>query len=282
MRKMLVQLLSVLIVCLAFNPIMAFEFHSSRGIGIGKAVILSEMSPSGLLLVPSSADSILSGAVELCILRQYELKDLDEALVSVGYRFSRFTWAAGFSQFGHSELYTEKTFKLATAYNFGNASVGNAGVGVTWSHLSIDFGGGYSGLSSSTIGASLSYKRQRFLFALAADNLTSPVMKSGSPEINPQYSVFVELLGQGSYSIIAKSTFEDKQKPQFSIGQKIDVSSKASLMWSLTSEPLTYAGGLEVNIIHGLVGYYTSYHPTLGFTHCMSLSYQWWKNTNIE
>ncbi|RKX26322.1 MAG: hypothetical protein DRP47_08385 [Candidatus Zixiibacteriota bacterium] len=270
MRSWFLIFASALAVCWVVAPAAALEFAIPRGIGLGQAVVLSDLSASALLQFPSASISKGTGVLESGILRRFGLKDLDEALLVGGYRFGRFTAVGGFSQFGRSELYTEKTFKFAAA-----CKVGNVGMGVTWSHLSLSFGGSYSGLSVSTIGASLSYRQRRVLLALAADNLTSPVLELGSPDIKPQYSVRAELLGRGSFSVVTGATFEDKQKPRFSIGQIVNVSSRASLLWSLSSEPLVYAGGLEVNISYGRVGYYTSYHPILGFTNCVSLSYRW-------
>ena len=268
MRSRLLIFISALAVCWLAASVVAIELATPRGVGLGQGVVLSDLSSSALLQFPSVGISSGVAVVELGLLRRFELKDLDEVLIAGGYRLGRFTVAGGFSQFGRSELYTEKTVKLATAYHFGKV-----GIGVTWSHQWLGFGGGYSGLKASTFGASLSYRQRRVHVALAADNLTSPDMQTGSPEIRPQYRVAAEMRGRGSFSIIAGGVFEDRQKPRFSIGQKIDVSPRASLLWSLSSEPLTCAGGLEASIPHGRVGYYLLYHPTLGFTHCLSLSY---------
>ncbi|MBU8932570.1 MAG: hypothetical protein KOO62_01050 [candidate division Zixibacteria bacterium] len=274
MRGRFLKFICAFALCWVVAPAAAMELPTPRAVGLGQGVVLSDLSSSSLLQFPSIGITSGTAILELGLLRRFELKDLDEALIAGGYRWGQFTAVGGFSQFGQSELYTEKTFKLAAAYHFGKA-----GIGATWSHQSLDFGGGYSGLSASTLGASVSYRRHRVILALAADNLTSPVLQVGSPAIRPQYRAAAEMIGRGSFSIVVGALFEEEHKPRFSIGQNIDVSTRASLLWSFSSKPLTGAGGLEVSITNGRIGYYLSYYPTLGFTHCVSLSYCWRDDT---
>ncbi len=245
-----------------------FDFGSTRAIGLGQAVVLSEPTAASYVSLPSAGFHLDRWQVELGINRKFEISDLDEATLAGACRYDRFVFSGGFSQLGERDFYSERLLKLGAAY-FDKR---NISLGMTFSTLFYGFGWGYDGFSLSTFGMSVSYFRDRIYGSLAADNLTTPKYGS-SPEVKPQYHLYTELLGQGSYSVIGRATFEDSQQPQFTLGQKINLLDEALLLWALSSNPLTYGGGLELSHEGYRLSYTTSYHPTLGFTHGLALSY---------
>ena len=245
-----------------------FDFTTGRSIGIGKAIVLSDPTASALVSSPSIDIPTGQWLVELGANRKFEIKDLDELFFAAAYRYQKFTGAIGMSQFGYQDFYAERTFKLGLSYQYETV-----GLGMTFSSLFVSFGRGYESLSASTIGLSLGYRYQRFYGSFIADNLTSPTLYDGGVAIRPKYTAYLELLGYGSYSITGRATFEKTEDPQFTIGQKLNLSSRASILWGLSSGPLTYGGGVEFIIKDAHITYAASYHPVLGFTHGMALSY---------
>ncbi len=245
-----------------------FDFTTGRSIGLGKAIVLSDPSAAALVSNPSITTPTGQWLVELGANRKFEIKDLDELFFAAAYRYQKFTGAIGLSQFGYQDFYAERTLKLGFAYQYESV-----GLGLTFSSLFVSFGRGYKSLSASTVGLSFGYSYQRFYGSFAADNLTSPTLYDGGIAIRPKYTAYMELLGYGSYSITGRATFEKTESPQFTIGQKLTLSSRASILWGLSSGPLTYGGGVEFILKDAHITYAASYHPVLGFTQGMALSY---------
>lgn len=247
---------------------VSFDFITGRGIGIGRTVMLSRSSASALLLVPSGGISDGQAKVELAVLRRFEIKDLDQALVAAAYRKNAVTYSVGLTQFGHRDLYSEQTARFAVAFHFDSLTVGAA-----ISAMLVEFGGHYDRLSGSTLGAGISYRFGRLFGAFTAENLTSPKLYENSEGIRPKYSIYAEIIGKGSYSIAGRLTLEDREKPQFGVGQKIELERFGSLFWGLSTKPILYGGGIEFLFRGSAISYATSYHPTLGFSHTVGVTY---------
>jgi hypothetical protein len=247
----------------------AFEFVTTRGIGMGKTVLISQPSATTFLLLPSS--SIVPGEwiIELGGMREFELSELDRAYVAVATRYKNFTMAIGASQLGKLDYYSEKTGKISISYHWYDYTV-SANI----SGIQYYFGGNYDEQRAGTAGLGFSYSYGRFHFGIAADNLNSPKLIETAPSINPQYSFFGELIGKGAYSVTARATIESEQAVQLALGQKVDVSSRGSIFWGVNTEPFQIGGGLDIWYSpKGLVTYAGCYHPVLGFSHNLSLIY---------
>ena len=268
MTSKLVLFTIVLLLSNAGN-LLAFEFATGRGTGLGQTVILSRSSASALVSVPTGG--IASGEVklELGAARKFGMKDLDQAFVAVAYRYRSFTSSLGLAQFGYSDLYSERTVKVGVAWHIDSLTIGT-----TLSGLLVSFGGQYDRLSVATFGAGASYRTSRVMGAVAADNLTSPRLDKNSPAVNPTYSAYLEVLGEGSFSIMGRVTLEKTERPQFALGQKTDISERGALFWGLSTAPLEYGGGVEVTVENRHICYAISYHPTLGLSHSLSLSFE--------
>lgn len=253
---------------LGVRDLAAFEFNTGRGTGMGQTIILSQSSASVLVSVPSTG--IVSGEMklELGVNRKFEIKDLDQAFVAAAYRRHQFTYSLGLAQFGYSDLYSEQTAKAGVAWHVNSLTIGT-----TLSAMLVYSGGHYERLSATTFGGGISYRTQRVMGAVATDNLSSPRLDQDSKPINPKYSGYLEVLGEGSYSITGRVTLEKTERPQFALGQKIEVSKQGALFWGLSTGPLQYGGGFEITFKKSGISYATSFHPTLGFSHTGSLSF---------
>jgi len=261
-------LFAILLVPFSAGNLAAFEFITGRGIGLGQSVILSRSSASELVSTPSEGISDGEMKLEFSVNRKFEIKDLDQAFIAAAYRCRRFSFTLGLSQFGYSDLYSERTAKTGVAWHVNSFTVGT-----TLSAMLVYFGGGYKSLSAATFGMGVSYKTPKVIVAVTADNLSSPRLDPNSPPINPKYSVYLEVLGEGSYSLTGRATLEKTERPQFALGQKIDVSQRGALFWGLSTGPLQYGGGVEVTFPKSRISYAASYHPVLGFSHSGSLSF---------
>ncbi len=262
------RVLSIVLVAFSIAPgVAAFEFVTSCGPGLGQTAILSNSPATVLLLIPSGGIQNGQGKVELGVIRRFELKDLDQGYLAAAFRHGSFTCGGGITQFGYGDLYAERTARLALAYQIDSLSLG-----VNGSIMQVDFGGHYENLTGSALGLGVSYRGGRILSALVAENLNSPRLDDHSERINPKFTLYTELIGPGSYSVTGKVTVQDREKPGFGVGQKIDLSSIADVFWGLSTSPIIYGGGLELIHKNSLITYATSYHPTLGFTHNLSVS----------
>ncbi len=249
------------------NP-AAFEFATGRGAGLGQTVILSQSSASTLVLVPTGGIAPGEVKLELSANRRFAMKDLDQVFVAFAYRYRCFTTSIGLAQFGHSDLYAERTARLGVAWHLNSLTVGAA-----LSALLISFGDRYDRLSAATFGGDISYRTSRIVGAVSVDNLSSPRLDKNSPAVNPKYSVYVEVREVGSFLVTGRVKLEKTERPQFGLGQKIDASEHGALFWGLSTAPLEYGGGAEVVVNNSRICYAASYHPTLGLTHSVSLSF---------
>ncbi len=249
------------------SEVAPFDIVTGRGEGIGRAVILSRSSASELLAVPAGGLGARQGLVEIGFNRAFEMSELDNLYVAGAYCFGSVTTAIGFSQFGHSDLYTEQTAKLSLAIRRDSLTAA-----VTLAGLLVSLGGGYERLDATTLGCGLSYRTRRIIVAVTGENLTAPRLQENSREINPLFSGYAELIGPGPYSLTGRVTLEREEKPQFAVGQKIDLSTKAAFFWGIATAPLKYGGGLEVDLEGRSLTYVVSYHPTLGLSQTVALS----------
>lgn len=235
--------------------------------GMGNTVVLAQPSALELLSVPVAGIDDGDLMVESGYDRKFGMKELDRVYLAAARRFGPVTAALGISQFGQSDLYAEKVARLAVAYRFDSLSVG-----ASLSGMIVEFGGGYDDLSGVTVGAGCGYRTRRLKTALMIENLTTPRLHTGSPEVNVVSSIHLELLGPGPYSVTGRVTLERTEKPQFGLGQKIRISKRGSLFWGVTTAPGTYGGGVEVNYKSYLITIAATYHSTLGLSHHVALS----------
>lgn len=248
----------------------AFEFVTSRGLGMGGTLLLSEPSASTLLLLPTTGILKNEWILEAGALREFEIKELDRAYLAAATRVGRFILAAGIAQLGQRDFYAEKTLRTSLGYLHRQF-----GLSLNISGVEYEFGGFYSSLRAAAVGAGLSLKIQRLYLAASFDNLNSPVLFEGSPEIIPDYSFYGELKGRGAFSIMGRVTLQKNQETSLALAQKIDVSDRSNIYWGISSAPFKIGGGMELKIVkRGMISYAGSFHTALGYSHNISLIYR--------
>lgn len=253
---------------LVTSEAFSFEFITGQGLGMGQTVLLSRSSASTLLSVPSGGISDGIGKIELGINRKFEIKDLDQSYLVAAYRKNLLTCVIGFTQFGYTNMYAERTAKVALALHHNSLSLG-----ATLSTMLVDFGDNYERLSGSSFGFGASYRSRRIYGAITVEDVNSPQLDDNSVKIDPRVTAYAEIIGRGSYSITGRIILEKDEEPRIGAGQKIDLSSISSLFWGLSTRPTVYGGGLEIFYRASSIMYASSYHPTLGFSHTLAVNY---------
>lgn len=240
----------------------------SNGNGMGQTVSIRQSSASDLLTLPTGALNSRDWLLETGYNRQFELKDFDQFFIVGASRYKSFTAAFGLQQFGSADLYREQTMKLALGYSYDSLTVG-----MSWSGMQIDFGDGEDFyFRASTIGAGASYRTRLFYFGLAADNLTSPKLYEYAVPIEPIYSLYTEVIGLQSFAVTGRITWEKFQKPQLALGQRVALAERSSFIWGISTEPLTFGGGIELYVAKAAITYAANYHPVLGLSHTVTVA----------
>ena len=262
------SLLLMLIISIAGTVSQAYTLHRGRSDGLGGAAILSQAEAATLLSIPCGgiSDGVLK--FETGFSRRFGIKELDHVFAAAAYRRSGFIYGVGLMQLGSADFYAEQTGILSAAYQYDSLTLGIAA-----SILSVQFGGLYDRLTSTTITAGGGYRRGRILAAIVADNLTSPRLHENAIQATPTFTGYFELIGERYYSFVARCTLQKTELPQFGLGQTVDVTAAGSLYWGISTAPLTYGGGLDINYRRGRISYAASYHPTLGLSHTVSFAY---------
>ena len=242
----------------------ALEPINSESRGLGGTVVLSNPSASTQALVPTGGLDNRKWATEASFDRRFELSELDRITLAAAYRISPVTLSVGLSQFGDPDLYSEWSSRVGAAVHVDSLSLGiymtNTIIGTGYYHRRMTY---------STLGAGVSFRSTYILCAITADNLTSPKPYAMALAIEPVYSAFVEAKRgpHSTYSLTGRVTVEDKQKPQYGLGQKVRVSSLGSLLLGISTEPFEFGGGIELYHAGFALIWTTSHHPDLGLSY---------------
>ena len=265
--KLLTLTIIYLFVALS-GTVVAYEVPSRLGEGLGGTVLITDPTAGDCLNTPGLMNSHNGLSIEVGYDRQFEMKELDDRYVSAAYRRGKFGFAGGLSQFGLAELYTETRLHGALAMSWRRWSVGLSGTAML-----VEFGGPYDNVWTSSLDAGATMRCGRALLALSVKGIKSPHL-SDRVDPSPQWvTLYGELIGSGAFSTLARVTVENDQRPQFAVGQALFVSNDAWLLWSVSTAPIKYGGGIQVSRGSLRGSWTTSYHPDLGFSHTVGLSF---------
>ncbi|PWB73794.1 hypothetical protein C3F09_04845 [candidate division GN15 bacterium] len=262
------RVLTVGFVVVIAVSVHAFEFVASSAVSSGGAVQLSAPGPGDLLNLPIGAPSGSWWRVETGLGRCYDLRDFDQVFAAGGYRKGALTFALGYSQFGHADLYAEKLLKGSVALQRNAWSIG-----VSSSLMSLGFGGGYRGLNATAFGLAGGWTHRQWQFAASVDDLNSPSFTDNDPSRPPRLSLHTEYLSGKSYSLLGRLTMQKDESARIGAGQRILLKSSSAILWGFTTAPFTFGGGIELGLKAGRLTYSANYHPVLGLTQLISVSY---------
>lgn len=262
-----VRLISVLF-CFAAGSVHSIEFLSARGAGLGNSIILSQPTASALVNLPVMPVRQSAWRLESGYNRLFELSDFDQLFVAAAGRWRSFVGAIGISQFGQSDIYSEKLLKTSLALHSRMFALG-----VSLSGQMVEIGNGYGGLRAAALGLSAGFNSRRIFAALSVDDINSPRLHRTSLPIKPRYAAHFEFVGKQSFSLTGRLQVQPQQRPQFGIGQRIELSHRAAFFWGLQNAPLLYGGGVELDFRRLRFTYATAVHPALGLTHTLALSF---------
>jgi len=260
------------ILCITFVLLAAtaaaYDMTTVRTEGLGGAIALSRPNATDLTELPVASLPEGRLLIDLGATRQYELSQLDQAFLAFAGRYRLLTAAASVSFFGDEDLLLERTSKLALA-----AAYQHYHLGATISHRHLSFGGGFESLSATTFGLSAAFHWRPIHLALVGDNLSRPRLHQAAPPEEPRYSLFAEIEGRGSYSVVARATAQTNQDLQLAFGQLVQVTDYGLIFWGIATQPMKYGGGIQLTYGPTLITYAASYHPDLGFSQTISLSF---------
>ncbi|MCM2271575.1 MAG: hypothetical protein NDJ18_03345 [candidate division Zixibacteria bacterium] len=266
--KIFTTIVMIVMICVMASPVMAFEFLTNRATGMGQASLLSSPSPSELVNLPSGRIALGEYRVETALNRAFDLKDFDQFMLAGAWRKGRLGFAAGFSQFGNSELYSEQIAKLTVFTHYDSLTFAAGG-----SFMKVAFGGGYEGLSAGTLHLGVAYQRNWLTASAGADNLTSPSLNDGSPKYQPIYTVQAEYRGRQPLSIVGRLQVEQNETARFSLAQHLALGQAAAVMFGLVTAPVQFGGGIEISHKGAILTYSMAVHPVLGLSQTISVSY---------
>jgi hypothetical protein len=246
----------------------AYDIFGGIQTGMGGTALLSTSVATGLLYCPSGHIDDGQLVIESGWNRKFELSDLDRVFISAGYRYGDLTGVIGFSQMGKSDYYTEKIVKFNLAYQTGIYSAG-----LITSGRIVEIGTDIDRLQAASIGLCAGVHYRRYHVAIVVDDINKPKIVESLEGENIKYNIYAEIDGGSMHSITGRVILEKYEKPRVSLGQYIQLAESNSLFWGISHNPLIYGGGLKIKYKEAWLAYAVSYHPSLGFTHNVSIAY---------
>ena len=260
----------IAIIAIMATSVVAYDFHVGRQSGLGGTVLLSSPSASEALTCPTgllNRDEII---FETGYQRKYELSDLNKVFVAAGYRYRNFSAVAGFSQFGKSDYYTEQLIKSAVTYDYSRF---NFSLLVSEKLLKITGAETKWSLNAAALGLAGGVNCDKYHLGLVIDNLNQPKLDKNGVADDIIYNIYAEIEGSPQFSMTGRAAFEKNEKPNLSLGQYVRLYQHNALFWGVSNNPLAYGGGFEVKYSHWGLTYAVEYHPVLGFSHNVSLTF---------
>ncbi len=243
----------------------SFTFPFSRADALGGTVVLSAPTPSEQLLSGTPLEQNEKLSVGFGYIRQYDLKELDIIYSAVSYGMQNFSLAAGFSQMGDPDLYTQKNMRFAILYSKSFYTIGSFVTGEFH-----DFNKRYNSVKQILYSLSVQVKHKDFILNSVLENINRPSLTENSPKADRLLTFYGELLGLKNYKTTLKYSIQADDENKFGIGESVKLSQVAILMFGFSTAPVELGGGLKMDWKNNSVIYNASYHPVLGMTHTIS------------
>jgi len=264
MKKYIITAIFILLAVSACG----YEIDAGRSYGMAGTVMLSSPSAGGQLACPSGMLQNRKLLIESGWQRRFELAELDQLFISAGYRVGDISFSSGFSQFGKSDYYTEKIFRSTITYNykiFTGSLIGSGKI--------IEVGETYDPLRAASFGLGAGVNYGIYHLGITIDNLNRPKIVEHREGENILFDIYAEIEGGSFHTLTGKIRFEKDHDPYVGFGQYIYLYGNHAFFWGISNNPLTYGGGVELAYRSVSFVYSANYHPTLGFTHNISINF---------
>lgn len=257
MRKFIIVISMIL-----GSVVAAHEVDGGRRFGLSEAVLMSNPTATDFAACPSAGFPAGRVTLESGYLRRYDLSDLDQYYAAMALKYKRLLFGVAASQFGKSDYYSEKTLRATLSYAFDSLTIGVIAGGKL-----VEFGNLEESFNSVGFGLSAGIHWNRYHLAAVADNMNKPRLTEASEPDYRTVNLYAEIEGPKYYSIVGRLSWEDYSPVRATVGQVFYLSGNNCLMWGISSNPLTYSGGVELSLKRYYIGYAVSNHPTLGLSH---------------
>lgn len=240
----------------------AHDLDGGRRFGMSDAVLLSSPTATDMVACPAARLSAGQITLESGYLRRYDLSELDQYYAATALEYKHFLFALGVSQFGKSDYYTEKILRSAMSYRYDSLTIGFIAGGKL-----VEFGNREELFNSVELGFSAGFGWNRYHLAVVADNINKPRLAESSEPDYRTLNLYAEIEGSKYYSMVGRLCWEDYSPVRATLGQMFFLTGNNCLMWGISSNPLTYSGGLELSLKRYYISYAVANHPTLGLSH---------------
>ncbi len=238
---------------------------SGRANGIGQTIVLSNPMASEQLISGVLSNNNITLQADFGYQRKYNLKELDEIYTAFSYHFKSYTIVAGMSQLGDPDLYTQKEIRIGLLYSKSIFTIGN--FITSESH---DFNNRYKSLNQLSYSFSFTIKQKYFILSSVLENLDRPSLTETSPQDEVKLTMYGELLRANKYKTTLMFSTQKGKQNKFGVGETVEISQTASLMFGFSTVPTQFGGGIELKWKKNAVIYNSLYHPVLGLTHSVS------------
>jgi hypothetical protein len=252
------------------SVVQSQSFRSADLVANGGCPSLSNPSSSAMISIPGLTSSESGYSFDVGWERKYQLKELDQMYLSGTMVTPVGSVSAGFDQFGTTGLYREKTARLVFSHLFNNV-----GGGILAEGSQVSFQEGYGSLSRFSLGCGLSTTYSNLTVAVAGYDLNSPSYADGSLATSPNGRIYLEYSGAHHATASAYLKCADQSKPQFGVGQRLNISSSADLLFGAETLPTEYSAGILLKHGNGVFSYAATYHADLGISQSMSIGFGW-------
>ena len=259
----------IIVIILCRGTVKAVDFETPTIPGLGGCAVMMQPSASDFLLTTGASLGSRSFAVDLLDYDQFQMQEFHQNAAAIAYRSGRYAVAAGLTQFGMDGLYREMAYQIAVS-----RQIRRFAFGVNSRVTSIEFGEFYSPLSMTAFGLGAACKLRSAIVSVNLEDINSPRPGNTSARLNPKLSGYLEYWPRESYSVTSRFTAQKGQKLQVGFGQILKLPLQSRLFWGLSTEPLIYGAGLEIFVYKAFITCTASYHPALGLSRMITLSFR--------
>jgi hypothetical protein len=239
---------------------------------LGDASVALTDEPSVMRANPGALGFLPQKGIQASLSRLYDLDELSERDVLLGWPFSSFSLGAGFYMFGKNNYYQESVLNFAGAYRINNL----LSLGTNLKYMRVSFFKDYGDLYAFSLDVGSVYQiNEKIQLGLTAINLNQPHLVKNSDDIPANFDLGMVLFPFPEVSLHLDLTYEDRYKEQLHFGQEIKLVKNLPLRFGIQTSPARYTLGLGLVSDELAFDYAYLNHSTLGNTHKVTFTYRW-------